>query len=248
VLRTFRSDCELEVCGNYLLVPISFQLPSNHSHSHSNPFPFQHCIPIPIFPIISIPIPTHSRSHFGQRLYTDYLKAEKYVGLYCVVNSKQNIKLQQKYCNQTYHSSVTIIIIITITANHCSLFTVQRLSGVTEHGWEFYFSTIKYAIPIPIRTIPISIPISSPKLLPFSWNPMGIPWEWQFPFPCTPLLRTTGSIERAPGSGRPRKTRTAENVDIVGDLVQSQENQPQTHRSTRQISRELGISQTNNWR
>ena len=29
-------------------------------------------------------------------------------------------------------------------------------------------------------------------------------------------LRTTGSIERAPGSGRPRTTRTAENVDAVG--------------------------------
>ena len=58
-------------------------------------------------------------------------------------------------------------------------------------------------------------------------------------------LQTTGSIERAPGSGRPR---TAENVDAVGDLVQNQENQPQTHSSTRQISRELGIPQTNNWR
>ena len=43
-------------------------------------------------------------------------------------------------------------------------------------------------------------------------------------------------------------TRTAENVDAVGDLVQSQENQPQTQRSTGQISRELGIPQTNNWR
>ena len=43
-------------------------------------------------------------------------------------------------------------------------------------------------------------------------------------------------------------THTAENVDAVGDLVQSQENQRQTHRSTRQISRELGIPQTNNWR
>jgi len=61
-------------------------------------------------------------------------------------------------------------------------------------------------------------------------------------------LRTMGSIERAPGSERPRTTSTAENVDAVGDLVQSQKNQPQTHRSTRQISRELGIPQTNNWR
>ena len=61
-------------------------------------------------------------------------------------------------------------------------------------------------------------------------------------------LRTTGSIERAPGSGRPRMTCTAENIDAVGDLVQSQENQPQTHRFTRQISRELRIPQTNDWK
>jgi len=40
-------------------------------------------------------------------------------------------------------------------------------------------------------------------------------------------LRTTGSIEWAPGGGRPRTTCTAENVDAVRDLVQSQEYQPQ---------------------
>jgi len=57
-------------------------------------------------------------------------------------------------------------------------------------------------------------------------------------------LCTTGSIERAPGTGRQRMTRTIENVNAVGDL----ENQPQTHRSTRQISQELRIPQTNNWR
>jgi len=50
-------------------------------------------------------------------------------------------------------------------------------------------------------------------------------------------LRTMWSIERAPGSERPRTTQAAENVDAVEDLVQSQENQPQTHRSTRQTSR-----------
>jgi len=48
-------------------------------------------------------------------------------------------------------------------------------------------------------------------------------------------LRTTGSTERATGSGRPHTTRTAENVDAMGDLVQSQESQPQTHSSTRQM-------------
>ena len=120
--------------------------------------------------IIPIPIPTH----FGQRLYIDYLKAEKYVSLYCVVNSKRNMKLQQKHCNQTHHSSVIIIIIITITANHCSLFTVQRL-------WEFYFAPIKYDVPIPIRTIPI--PISSPKLLPFPWESHGNPMGMRIPIP-----------------------------------------------------------------
>jgi len=61
-------------------------------------------------------------------------------------------------------------------------------------------------------------------------------------------LRTAGSIERAPGCGHPHTTRTAENIDAVGDLAQSQENQPKTHCSTWQISRELGIPQTNNWR
>ena len=68
---------------------------------------------------------------------------------------------------------------------HCSTFirlslhvTVQKQRAVHTAGgqrWELYFSPIKYAIPIPI---------SSPKLLPFS---TGIPWEWEFPFPCTPL-------------------------------------------------------------
>jgi len=61
-------------------------------------------------------------------------------------------------------------------------------------------------------------------------------------------LRTTGSIERAHGSGRLRTTCTAENVDAVWDLVQSQENQPRTHCSTGQISRMLGVPQTNKWR
>jgi len=46
--------------------------------------------------IIPIPIPTNSHSYFRQQLYIDYLKAEKYV--YCILNSKHNVKLQQKHC------------------------------------------------------------------------------------------------------------------------------------------------------
>ena len=48
----------------------------------------------------------------------------------------------------------------------------------------------------------------------------------------------TSSIERTPGSGRPRSSRSADNVAAVNELVQSQEGKPQTHLSTRQISRE----------
>ena len=69
---------------------------------------------------------------------------------------------------------------------------MQKQQAVHTFGgqrWEFYFSPIKCAILIPIRTSPIPIPISSPKLFPF---PMGIPWEWEFPFPCTPLVYRFG--------------------------------------------------------
>jgi hypothetical protein len=50
-----------------------------------------------------------------------------------------------------------------------------------------------------------------------------------------------GSIQHRPGAGRPRSVRTDDNVDRVADLVQSQENRPQTHRTVRQISRDTGI-------
>jgi len=57
-------------------------------------------------------------------------------------------------------------------------------------------------------------------------------------------LRDTGSTNRRYGSGRPKHARTEENVTSVEELVQSQEGQPQTHRSTRQIAREMRISQS----
>lgn len=55
-------------------------------------------------------------------------------------------------------------------------------------------------------------------------------------------LRETGTMERQRGSGRPRTARTVENIDIVHELILSQEGAPGTHRSTRQIARETGIS------
>jgi hypothetical protein len=56
-------------------------------------------------------------------------------------------------------------------------------------------------------------------------------------------LRETGTTDRVPGSGRPHTSRTAENIDSVYDLVLSQEDAPRTHKTTRQIARELAISQ-----
>jgi len=54
-------------------------------------------------------------------------------------------------------------------------------------------------------------------------------------------LWDTGTVDRRPGSGRPRSARTEENIETVNDLVLSQEDKPQTHRTVREISREMSI-------
>ena len=61
-------------------------------------------------------------------------------------------------------------------------------------------------------------------------------------------LRDTGTVDRRPGSGRPRSARNEENVETVNDLVLSQEDKPQTHRTVREISRETGIHQSSVFR
>jgi len=55
--------------------------------------------------------------------------------------------------------------------------------------------------------------------------------------------KDTGTTSRQlqAGSGRPRTARTLENVDVVDDMICSQEDAPGTHRTVRQISRETGI-------
>ena len=50
-----------------------------------------------------------------------------------------------------------------------------------------------------------------------------------------------GSVQRLPGSGRPRSMRTVQNIEAVESLILSQEDLPQTHRSQRQITREVRI-------
>jgi hypothetical protein len=58
-------------------------------------------------------------------------------------------------------------------------------------------------------------------------------------------IDATGSADRTknPGSGRPRTARTVDNVNTVEELVLSQEDAPGTHRTQRQIAREIGVSQ-----
>jgi len=54
----------------------------------------------------------------------------------------------------------------------------------------------------------------------------------------------TGSSKRRMGSGRRRTARKIENIQQVQDLVLSQEDQPQSHLSVREIAREIGISKS----
>jgi len=54
-------------------------------------------------------------------------------------------------------------------------------------------------------------------------------------------LRETGTVDRRVGSGRPRSAQTEENIDLVDDLIVSQEDKFQTHRTVREIARETGI-------
>ena len=53
-------------------------------------------------------------------------------------------------------------------------------------------------------------------------------------------LRDIGTIDRPSGSGRPRSARTEANVETVNDLVLSQEDKLQTHKTVGEISREMG--------
>jgi len=50
----------------------------------------------------------------------------------------------------------------------------------------------------------------------------------------------TGTVDRRQGSGRPLGARTDENIDQVNDMVSSQEDQPRTHSTVREILRGEG--------
>ena len=73
------------------------------------------------------------------------------------------------------------------------------------------------------------------------WNVRGLSYLLK-------KLRDTGTTARQPGSGRRWSARTDENVDVVNNLVLSQEGAPKTHRTTRQIARETGIHHSSVYR
>src|ERR1700759_513988 len=52
------------------------------------------------------------------------------------------------------------------------------------------------------------------------------------------------AIERKISSGRPKSARSNENINKVQELICSQEGQPGTSSSTRQVATEIGISAT----
>ena len=57
-------------------------------------------------------------------------------------------------------------------------------------------------------------------------------------------IRRAGTIDRQPGSGRPRSVCVNENTENVEDLVLSQEDNPKTDRLNCEISCETGVSLT----
>jgi len=59
---------------------------------------------------------------------------------------------------------------------------------------------------------------------------------------CHRIKERGSATDRKVGSGRPKSVRTATNIAAVEELIYSQENQPGTSRSSRQIAQELSIS------
>ena len=66
-------------------------------------------------------------------------------------------------------------------------------------------------------------------------------WKWRGLDKLLKKIREAGSAERQVGSGRPRTSRTQDNINTVEDLIVSQEDKPQFHCSTRQIARKTCI-------
>src|SRR6185436_1687173 len=57
-------------------------------------------------------------------------------------------------------------------------------------------------------------------------------------------IDNNNTTERKPGSGRPRSARTQQNIERVSELICSQDDDPHSHKSPREIQRETGISRS----
>lgn len=69
------------------------------------------------------------------------------------------------------------------------------------------------------------------------WSLSTIKWI------CKKIDTTGSAIERQKGSGRPKTARTTEHIATVKEHICSQEDQPGTSKSTREIAQEVGISE-----
>lgn len=57
-------------------------------------------------------------------------------------------------------------------------------------------------------------------------------------------IERRGTIDRKPGSGRPKTAAIEENIEAVSELTCSQENRPGTHLSQRKIAEDLGVGRS----
>jgi len=58
---------------------------------------------------------------------------------------------------------------------------------------------------------------------------------------CRHITKTGSAVTCQSGSGRPKSARTAQNTAAVGDMICSQEDQPGTSKSSRQIAKTLKL-------
>ena len=54
----------------------------------------------------------------------------------------------------------------------------------------------------------------------------------------------TGDVKRREGSGRPKSSRTENNINAVKELISSQEDKPGTHATPNEISKMMDIPRT----
>jgi len=69
-------------------------------------------------------------------------------------------------------------------------------------------------------------------------------WKRRTLYDLVQKIDQTGTTDRLTGSGRRRSVRTAANIRNIEDLICSQEGQPDTSKSPRDISRETVISRS----